>query len=93
MEWFYPWRLLRVTAGAGHRLEGAGVRVRDRYKNATQLEFESGNNEEYKVDGIQDSTIHAKESEHETEWSTLKNPTATYQGSASPMQLQLNPST
>lgn len=67
-------------------------------------------NEEYKVDGIQDSTmimkvllhasqsmadgkkdstIHAKESEHETAW----NPTAIYQGSASPMQLQLYPST
>ena len=33
------------------------------YKNATQLEFEAGNDEEYEMDDIRNSTAIAKESE------------------------------
>ena len=55
-------RISRATAGAGHHQEGAGLR--ERYENAaTQLEFEACNNEEYDVEGIWDSAVHAKESE------------------------------
>ena len=34
----------------------------EHYKNATQLEFKAGNDEEYEMDGIRNSTVFAKES-------------------------------
>ena len=37
--------------------------VRECYENATQLDFEVGNDEEYEVEGIRDSAVYAKESE------------------------------
>ena len=36
--------------------------VRERYKNATELEIEAGNNKEYEMNGIRNSTVFAKES-------------------------------
>ena len=35
--------------------------LRERYENATQLEFEASNDEEYKVDGIWESAVYVKE--------------------------------
>ena len=36
--------------------------IKKRQVNDMQLEFETGDNKEYKVDGIQDSAVYAKES-------------------------------
>ena len=64
--------------------------LRERYENATQLEFEASNDEEYKVDGIWDSAVYVKEFGI-ARFSRRSQKPATCRRSASPMQLQLQP--
>ena len=42
--------------------------TKKRQMNDMQLEFETGNDKEYEVDGIWDSTVYAKESAKQLSW-------------------------
>ena len=64
--------------------------LRKRYKNATQLEFEASNDEEYEVDGIWDSAVYVKEFRIARFLQRNQKP-ATCRRSASQVQLQLQP--
>ena len=64
--------------------------LRKCYKNATQLEFEASNDEEYEVDGIWDSAVYVKEFRI-ARFLQGSQKLATCRRSASQVQLQLQP--